>query len=90
MITPGKEPNKSINPVEAVTFGAAVQAAILTNQGGSTTTDILLLVITPPAVSRPRERGATSSPVRTRKLDQVGKKTIVLEDGCRRGLQGRG
>merc|ERR1711871_1702449 len=30
-----------------VAFGAAVQAAILTNQGGSATTDILLLDVTP-------------------------------------------
>jgi len=28
----GKEPNKSINPDEAVAFGATVQSAILTNQ----------------------------------------------------------
>merc|ERR1711868_244268 len=34
----GKEPNKSINPDEAVAFGAAVQAAILTNQGQTFTT----------------------------------------------------
>jgi len=27
----GKEPNRSINPDEAVAYGAAVQAAILTN-----------------------------------------------------------
>jgi len=28
----GKEPNRSINPDEAIAYGAAVQAAILTNQ----------------------------------------------------------
>ena len=43
----GKEPNRSINPDEAVAFGAAVQAAILTNQVGSATTDILLLDVAP-------------------------------------------
>jgi len=43
----GKEPNKSINPDEAVAFGAAVQAAILTNQGGAATSDLLLLDVAP-------------------------------------------
>merc|ERR1712159_572872 len=43
----GKEPNKSINPDEAVAYGAAVQAAILTNQAGSACNDILLLDVAP-------------------------------------------
>jgi L1 cell adhesion molecule like protein len=43
----GKELNKSINPDEAVAYGAAVQAAILTGEGGEKVQDLLLLDVTP-------------------------------------------
>ena len=39
----GKEPNRFINPVEAVAFGAAVQAAILTGERPSQVHGLLLL-----------------------------------------------
>jgi len=43
----GKEPCKSINPDEAVAYGAAVQAAILTGQSSEATKDLLLIDVTP-------------------------------------------
>ncbi|KAL0321568.1 UNVERIFIED_CONTAM: Luminal-binding protein 5 [Sesamum calycinum] len=43
----GKEPNKGVNPDEAVAFGAAVQGGILSGEGGDETKDILLLDVAP-------------------------------------------
>lgn len=44
----GRDPCKSINPDEAVAYGAAVQAAILTGDGDNdTTNDLLLIDVTP-------------------------------------------
>ncbi|RVW14856.1 Luminal-binding protein 5 [Vitis vinifera] len=43
----GKEPNKGVNPDEAVAFGAAVQGSILSGEGGDETKDILLLDVAP-------------------------------------------
>jgi len=43
----GKELNKSINPDEAIAYGAAVQAAILTGDTSEAVSDLLLLDVAP-------------------------------------------
>jgi L1 cell adhesion molecule like protein len=43
----GKEPNRSINPDEAVAYGAAVQASILDGTSNPATKDLLLIDVTP-------------------------------------------
>ena len=43
----GKEPNKGINPDEAVAYGAAVQGGILGGENSEQTKDLLLIDVTP-------------------------------------------
>jgi L1 cell adhesion molecule like protein len=43
----GKEPCKSINPDEAVAYGAAVQAALLAGHAGDVGKDVVLIDVTP-------------------------------------------
>jgi len=43
----GRQLNKSINPDEAVAYGAAVQAAVLTGQTSDKTADLVLLDVAP-------------------------------------------
>lgn len=43
----GKEPNRGINPDEAVAYGAAVQAGILGGESSAETADLLLIDVAP-------------------------------------------
>jgi len=43
----GKEPNRGINPEEAVAYGAAVQGGILGGQASEETKDLLFIDVTP-------------------------------------------
>merc|ERR1712046_160908 len=43
----GKEPNRGINPDEAVAYGAAVQGGILGGEQSDETKDLLLIDVTP-------------------------------------------
>eukprot|EP00877_Chromochloris_zofingiensis_P011020 jgi/Chrzof1/6171/Cz17g14060.t1 len=43
----GKEPNKGVNPDEAVAYGAAVQGGVLGGEGGDEVKDLLLIDVAP-------------------------------------------
>ncbi len=70
----GKELNKSINPDEAVAYGAAVQAAILTGNTDDSLSGLLLLDVTPLSLGV-ETAGNVMTPIITRGSTVPVKKT---------------
>nr|OQO26185.1 Heat shock 70 kDa protein 2 [Rachicladosporium sp. CCFEE 5018] len=74
----GKEPNKSINPDEAVAYGAAVQAAILSGDTSSKSTNEILLLDVAPLSMGIETAGGVMTPLIKRNTTIPTKKSEVF------------
>lgn len=76
----GKEPNRSMNPDEAIAYGAAIQAAILCGDTSEKTKDILLLDVIPWSLGIQITGGALTPLVRRNTTIPLQKSQTVLID----------
>ncbi|HOK33527.1 MAG TPA: molecular chaperone DnaK [Fervidobacterium sp.] len=79
----GKDPNKSVNPDEAVAIGAAIQAAILGGTEGAKDKDVVLVDVTPLTLGV-EVKGGLLEPVIQRNTTIPTKKSKIFttaEDG---------
>lgn len=98
----GKDPNRGINPDEAVAYGAAVQGGILSGEGGDATNGILLLDVTPLSqgietvggvMTKLINRGTTIPTKKSRKLPSSGRilfALLTIDSFCRNLLDAHG
>ena len=73
----GKEPNRSINPDEAVAYGTAVQAAILSGDTSEKNQDLLLLDIIPHTLGI-ETNGGVMAPIIERNTTVPNKKSEIF------------
>ncbi|KAG0695756.1 heat shock protein 70 [Suillus ampliporus] len=74
---PRIEPNKSISLDEAVTYGAAIQTAILSSDTSEKTQDLLLLDVTPPPLGI-KTAGGVMTPLIKRNTTVLTKKSKIF------------
>lgn len=72
----GKEPNRSINPDEAVAYGAAVQAAILTEASSEKLDQVVLIDVIPLSLGIETQGGVMTKLIERNTTKPVSKSQI--------------